>query len=262
MQVQVWQIIVLTLWIGIGQLDALSFAVGMNGIIQTGIFTGIIIGQPATGLFVGGSLQLMSLGIGTYGGASVPNYTTAAMLATVFVSPTLDAPTAIAMYGVPIAALTIQFDVLGRMANTFFQQKADKYVLKADFEKITLMNTLGCIPWFLSRAIPVFIALAIGPTLVTFISDVVPSFITSGFTIAGKMLPAVGFTILLRYLPAEKNIQYVILGFVLSAYLKLDILGVALIGAVIALTIFQNKTSGPALATGSSDMGGDDGYDE
>ena len=38
--------------------------------------------------------------------------------------------------------------------------------------------------------------------------------------LAGKMLPGVGFAILLRYLPVKKNLHYLGLGFAITAMLK------------------------------------------
>lgn len=257
-ELNILQIILLTVWSGLAMLDGLSFNFGMNGVIQTGIFTGLVVNDVGLGLQVGGALQLFALGIGTYGGASIPNYTTAAMLVTALAGGMENAETLITSFGVPIAALTIQFDVLGRMTNTFFQQRADKYVLEGNFKKIELMNWLGTIPWALSRAIPVFIALILGPDIVKVINENIPTVLTQGFQVAGKMLPVVGFSILLKYLPAQRNFHFVILGFVLSAYLKLDVLAVSLIGLVAAVVIFKNKVEATA---NSANLGGDD-YDE
>ena len=122
MELQFWQVLLLTVWSGVAMLDALSFNIGMNGIIQTGIFTGLVVGDVNLGLVVGGTLQSYALGIGTYGGASIPNWTTAAMLVTALAGGMENADTYITLVGVPIAALTIQFDVMARFANTAFQQ--------------------------------------------------------------------------------------------------------------------------------------------
>ena len=242
MTLELWQVVVLTVWAGLAMLDALSFNIGMNGIIQTGIFTGLIVGNPELGLVVGGTLQSYALGIGTYGGASIPNYTTAAMFVTAIAGGLDNVESFITMYGIPIATLTIMFDVAARFANTAFQHAADKFVITGDVKKIELMNWLGTIPWSLSRALPVFFALAFGPELVTQINKAVPAQLLAGFRVAGKILPAVGFTILLRYLPTVKNAAYLILGFVRVSYMAVPVLGVSLIGGAAAILIFKKLT--------------------
>ncbi|HAM62323.1 MAG: hypothetical protein A2Y20_10240 [Firmicutes bacterium GWF2_51_9] len=256
MELQFWQVLLLTVWSGVAMLDALSFNIGMNGIIQTGIFTGLVVGDVNLGLVVGGTLQSYALGIGTYGGASIPNWTTAAMLVTALAGGMENADTYITLVGVPIAALTIQFDVMARFANTAFQHRADAYALKGDFKKIELMNWLGTIPWSMSRALPVFFALLIGPELVEGLSKAIPAQLVDGFRIAGRILPAVGFTILLRYLPTTRNVQYLLIGFVLAAYLSIPILGISLVGLAAAVMIFKKRTEEVAVVSGG------DEYDE
>lgn len=253
MDLQIWQIVILSVYSGLSMLDGLSFGFGTNGIIQSGIFTGLICGNVEVGLVVGGTLQSYALGIGTYGGASIPNYAVAAILVTALAGSMDKADTYITMIGVPIAALTVQFDILGRFTNTVFQHAADRYVEKGDMKKIELMNWLGCFPWALSRTVPVFLALALGGDAVTAITKAIPPQLTAGFTIAGKLLPAVGFTILLKYLPTTRNIAYLIVGFVLAAYLGLGALPVALIGLAAAILVFKKRTEAVA--------GGND-YDE
>ena len=81
---------------------------------------------------------------------------------------------------------------------------------------------MGAVSWCLSRMIPVFLALAFGQPLVEAITNALNgdlAWLGTGLTVAGGMLPAVGFAILLRYLPVKKHIAYLILGFVIAALL-------------------------------------------
>lgn len=265
MEIQIWQVVILSLYAGFAMLDGLSFNVGLNGIIQTGVVTGLIMGRPELGLLVGGTFQSFALGIGTYGGASIPNWTSSAMAVTALASTWTEAEPLIAAVGVPLAALGVQFDVLGRMANTIFQQKADTYVIAGDLEGIKRMNLMGTIPWFLSRFIPMFVVLAFGETvtreIMGWINSNIPWMLV-GFQLAGKILPGVGFTILLKYLPMKRHFSWLIVGFVLNAYLGMPVLGISLIGLAAALIVYRSNVEGPRVATGSADMGGDGEYDE
>ncbi len=255
MNLEMWQVIVLSVYSGISMLDALSFNIGLNGIIQSGIFTGLVCGNVEAGLFIGGTLQSFALGIGTYGGASIPNYSLAAIIVTAIGGGNIsEIEPLITLIGIPVATIAVQFDILGRFTNTVFQQRADRYVETGDMKKIELMNWLGCLPWSLSRFIPTFLALSIPADQIVGLTKLIPAEVVNGFAVAGRMLPAVGFTILLKYLPTQRNLSYLILGFVLAAYLGLNALGVSLIGVAIAMVIFKNKTE---VAT----AGGDD-YDE
>ena len=59
---------------------------------------------------------------------------------------------------VPIGLLLTQLDILGRMANTFFQHKADRYAEEGNYKGVERCNVLGIFPWTISRVIPVLLA--------------------------------------------------------------------------------------------------------
>jgi PTS system, IIC component len=52
---------------------------------------------------------------------------------------------------------------------------------------------------------------------------------------AGGLMPAIGFGILLNIMLRKEYVAYYILGFVLAAYLQQPLLAIALIGVVFAL---------------------------
>lgn len=77
------------------------------------------------------------------------------------------------------------------------------------------------------------------------------------------MLPVLGVGLLLHYMPVKKYLSFLLIGFVLSAYLKLPILGVALLGAAFAYIIFQNETKkSENVSYGSVDSIEGDDFDE
>lgn len=181
-------------------------------------------GDLKTGLFIGGSLQLVVLGVGTFGGASRIDATSGAVLATAFsVATGIKAELAISAIAVPVAALLVYTDVLGRFSTTYFAHRIDAAVEKFDYKGVERNYLLGAIPWGLSRALPVFLALWLGGDAVKAFSDWLANnaqWIADGLILAGKMLPGVGFAILLRYLPVKKNLHYLGLGFAITAMLK------------------------------------------
>ena len=70
----------------------------------------------------------------------------------------------------------------------------------------------------------------------------IPTWFTTGLEVAGNMLPVLGVGLLLHYMPVKKHLSFLIVGFVLSAYLNLPILGVALLGAAAGYIIYRNET--------------------
>ena len=169
--IQWWQILLLTLYSAYQICDELTIVSSAGSPVFAGFITGLIMGDVTTGLFIGGSLQLFVLGVGTFGGASRIDATSGAVLATAFsVSQGIDAPLAITTIAVPVAALLTYFDVLGRMTTTFFAHRVDAAIERFDYKGIERNYLLGAIPWALSRALPVFFALAFGGAFVQHLS--------------------------------------------------------------------------------------------
>ncbi len=253
------QIILLCLWAAILQVDVMTVAVLPSNTIITGIFAGIVMGNPTLGLIVGSTLQSYALGLNYFGGASIPNYQVAAIIVVALCGGSLDnVASTISLIGIPVAALTVQLDVLGRIINSFWQNKIDKLVPTGDLNRIMRTHLCGIFTWSLTRLAPVLICLIIGPSLVDTLNAVMPLWLSNGFRIASKVFPAIGFTILLKYMPLKGNFQYLIVGFVLSACFGASTIVVAALGLAIALFVYNMDNN--AKQTVIEDEGGN--YDE
>lgn len=241
MTIQWWQILLLTLYAGFAFYDGNNTTFGTVKPTMAGFFAGLVLGDVQTGLIVGGTLNLLVLGIGNFGGASIPDYMTGALLGSAFAIQSGQGAEFGVTLAIPIGLLMIQLDILARFSNTFFQHKAEKLVEEGSYEAAARMNLFGIIPQSLSRMLPVFLALVFGSAFVELVVDNLPMWLMNGLKTAGGILPSLGIAILLRYLPVSKNISYLILGFVLAAYLKVPVLGVALVGLAAAILSYQSE---------------------
>ena len=235
--IQWWQILLLTLYSAYQICDELTIVSSAGSPVFAGFITGLIMGDVTTGLFIGGSLQLFVLGVGTFGGASRIDATSGAVLATAFsVAQGIKPELAIATIAVPVATLLTYFDILGRMTTTYFAHRVDAAVERFDYKGIERNYLLGALPWALSRALPVFLALAYGGTFVQAIVDGVAGvkWLAAGLTLAGRMLPGLGVAILLRYLPVKRNLHYLALGFGLTAMLTVLYSNIQTLGGAVS----------------------------
>ena len=156
-----WQILLLTLYSAYQICDELTIVSSAGSPVFAGLISGLIMGDMKTGLIIGGGLQLVVLGVGTFGGASRIDATSGTVLATAFsVAQGIDPEIAISTIAVPVAALLVYTDILGRFSTTFFAHRIDAAVERFDYKGIERNYLLGAIPWALSRALPVFLALA------------------------------------------------------------------------------------------------------
>lgn len=237
-------IFILCIYTIIGVLDQISIQIGVYTPLFAAAFTGFLLGDIKSGLLIGATLQLATLGVATYGGATVPDYLSGAIIGTAYTiisGKGVEYGIAIA---VPIGLLLTQLDILGRMSNVIFQHKADKYAENGDYRGVEICNILGIIPWTLSRLIPVSIGLIFGDTVITTINAFIPNWFMNGLKAAGALLPAMGIAILMRYLPLKSYFPYFIIGFVAIAFSSgnMSVLGIALLGfAFASLHYFRVK---------------------
>ena len=213
--IQWWQILLLTLYSAYQICDELTIVSSAGSPVFAGFITGLVMGDLGTGLFIGASLQLTVLGVGTFGGASRIDATSVA---------------------VPVAALLTYADILGRMSTTAFAHRIDAAIERFDYKGIERNYLLGAVPWALSRALPVFLALAFGGAFVQSVVDFVAKYqwFANGLTLAGRMLPGLGFAILLHYLPVKRHLHYLALGFGLTAMLTVLYSNVQSLGAAVS----------------------------
>lgn len=221
MEIAIWQIILITLYSGYQIWDELHLVTSAGSPLFAGFITGLIMGDMTTGLIIGAGMQLTILGVGTFGGASRIDANSGTIIATVFsIGLGMDPQQAMSTLAVPVASLLVQLDVLARFANTYFQHRIDTAIENHDYKSIERNYLLGNLPWMLSRMIPVFIVLTFGSDVISTAVDFLNTelgWLANGLTLAGAVLPAVGFAILLRYLPVKKHFPYLILGFTITA---------------------------------------------
>jgi PTS system mannose-specific IIC component len=206
-----------------------------------GTVAGLIVGNVQMGMQIGGTLELMALGVYTYGGATIPDYQSGAILGTYFaVMNGNNFSTGLAL-AIPAALLLTQVDIANRFLNFVFVHRADAYAQAGDakgFERMVVL--FSHMIWGFSRALPVFLAITFGQPLVAAVSSFFNSYpwINMGIKTVGGILPALGFAMLLKIMPVNKYPAFLILGFVMFAYLKVPLLGIA-IAAVAVTLVYQ-----------------------
>lgn len=240
-------VIIMTIFVGIAQLDAITIQLGLYSPLFAGALTGLLMGDLQMGLLVGATMQLMTLGVATYGGASVPDFLTGSIIATAYAILSGQGAEYGITIAVPIGILLTQVDVLGRMVNVIFQHRANRCAERGDTRGVEVSNLLGILPWTLSRMIPVFLGLFFGEVVVTQITAVIPDWLMAGLRYAAGLLPAMGIALLMRYLPLKKFFPYYIIGFVLMAYFaataNFTILAVSLVGFALAAIYYMRNNS-------------------
>lgn len=103
------------------------------------------------------------------------------------------------------------------------------------------MMHLGNVVHFLADAIPTFIALALGADAVKTLMHDIPHWLNNGISAAGNLLPALGFALLLSTLASPAMLPFFFIGFLIAAYTKMGVLGVAALAFLVAIIIQSRK---------------------
>lgn len=236
--------------------------------VIVGMISGLIMGDMNTGLVIGGTFQLMSLGVAALGGASAPNYGLATIIGTFIAVRTGTGIDAALAVGLPVGLLAIQLEVVVRIINNFVAHKMQTHNNEEKWAKMNREAWLGPLLCSLQTMLPTIIVVCFGADVVNFILEFIPQWVTDGLAIAAGMLPVVGIGMLMRYMPVKKFLPFILVGFVLSAYLQVPVLGIAIVGFAAAFWYFTSeirKSEMPIAATTVADAAveetGDD-FDE
>ena len=245
-QVTFLQALMVAIFAGLAGIDLFNVLTHIHRPIIAGPIVGILMGDPQAGLVAGASFELMWMGLVPLAGAQPPNVVMGGIIGTAFVIATgKSAQEAI--------AVAIPFAIFVQVCITFLftafsplMKKADHYADTLNYGGIAKLNYLGMAILFLFYSIVTFLFIYLGAEKAARYVQFVPKWITDGLGMAGGLMPAIGFGILLNIMLRKEYVAYFILGFVLVAYLNQPLLAIALIGTAFALIEYFIRDSQPA----------------
>lgn len=231
-------------------LGVLAFFAGLdlfNGLthfhrpVVLGPLVGLILGDLPTGILVGGTLELVWMGLAPLAGAQPPNVIIGTIVGATFAITTrVDANVAVGI-AVPFAVavqmgITFLFSAMSPVMST-----CDRMADNADTHGIEKVNyyalaTLGSF-YFLCAFLPIYFGAEHAGAAV----EMLPKNLIDGLGVAGGIMPAIGFAVLMKIMMKNAYIPYFILGFVAAAWLNLPVLAIAASALAIALIDFMRK---------------------
>lgn len=206
--------------------------------IVAGLVAGLLLGDVHTGLVMGATLEAVFMGAVNIGG----NISAEPCAATVFAvymatQSSVDADTALAL-AVPISMLSaFLFTLMNNVLCNFQAPWVDRLCDKNDTKGL---YRLFWGTWFFRFFVPVmvfFFGMLAGSEAIEAFVNNIPVVILNGISAAGKLLPAVGISILMKMVWQKELAGYFFLGFVLFKYLGLPHVAIVVIAVVILIPI-------------------------
>ena len=229
-------------WVARGMIGGYFAFFFIASPIVVGVVAGLIYGDLKQGLIIGGGIAAAFAGIIAPGG----NLPTDSALAATTVIPIalatgLSAEQAIA-FAVPMGLVGSFVTNLRKMINVVFVHRADKCAENGD--SAGLMRCAVIYPPIIELPLlflPVFLVVMFGQDAMLAFMNSVPTWVMHGLEVAGGVMPAIGFALIMNMIGKPKMIPYTIIGFILVKAMGLNNITAGLMAGCAAFLVVMAK---------------------
>lgn len=215
--------------------------------------TGLILGDLQLGLLTGGITELAFAGLTPAGGTQPPNPVLAGVMGTVIAYTTgTDAAGAMAL-ALPFSFLMQYIILFCYSTFSLFMRGADEAAANGDTKKITRINITCTTIVALLYGVIVFLSAYVAQDAMKNLVAALPEWLTHGLEVAGGILPAVGFAMLMKVMLKMEFMPFLLIGFVISCFLEFsNMLPIAIVGVALALFVYNIENSRKAAPAGGN----------
>lgn len=202
---------------------------------------GLFLGDLKTGLAVGASMEMVSLGFMSIGASGFDMNMGSIVGCAIVIMTGSDILTALAI-ATPMTLLSTLIETGANILRISMTHMIDSSVEAGNFKRAKTINIVwGPMLYSICYFIPVFIAVYFGADLINLINDFIPEFVLNGVTLGGNLVAFFGFAMLLSVIINKKNAIFFFFGFALAAYSGLSLTGIAIIAIIFAVILYQLK---------------------
>lgn len=225
------------------------------------LFIGIVMHNVPAAMVMGATLEALYLGLLPTGGNLPADGALASCIAIpIALSTGMNVSTAVTL-AVPVGLLGGILLQLRFIINGRFVQLADKYAEDCNTKGIFRCAVVyPMIAMFILRVPLVFSALYFGTDAIKSFLNIIPLWVQHGLTIAGGILPALGFALTVYIIGKKQLIPYFLIGFFMIKYLNITTTGAAIFAVCIALIVVFGKSKQLASTETSTETSTDDDF--
>jgi PTS system mannose-specific IID component len=220
-----------------------------------GPLVGLALGDLHQGILIGASLELIFMGNIKVGAAIPPDVVTGGVLGTAFaILSGKGAAIALAL-AVPISILAEMLLSALFVFRSTFNKLFASYAEEGNYRKVQRLHLLSGALKPLLMGLIGWLSLQLGAGAMRLVLDNIPGWVNAGLQVAGNVLPALGFALLMNLLFHKKVAPYFFLGFVLAAWMKLPMIAIGALGVIIAFLVTNNMPGADEGEAGDEDEG-------
>ena len=250
MEITLLQGIIITLVVMILVIDRHLEALFIFRPIIVCPIVGAILGDLNTGLVAGGMVELAFAGIAGIGGASVPEALLTSVMTVVFAHITGNNVATSLALAYPFGVLLQFLWTVRNTAFTAFNGPAERYAKEGNIKGLFKLCFYGIVITSITTGILTFLSVYAAQEPLKALVEAMPDWLINGFQVAGGLLPAVGFAMLLRVTLKARYVPYLLAGFLFATFIQIDnVLPVAIMGVAFALMEYFRSGEKEAIAT-------------
>src|ERR1700754_568777 len=205
---------------------------------------GWALGDWQQGVVIGASLELIFMGNIKVGAAIPPDVVTGGVRGAGFaILSGKGAARALAL-AIPISILAEMLLSALFVFRSGFNKLFQRYATEGDYHKVSTLHVVSGFLKPVLMALVGFLSLRLGAGAMKAFLDLIPAWVNTGLQVAGNLLPALGFALLMNLLLRKAVAPYFFLGFLLAAFLKLPVIAIGGLGVIIALLVTQRTGVG------------------
>ncbi len=203
---------------------------------------GALLGDINTGLIAGGLVELSFAGITAVGGVTPPNAIICSAMTVVLAKTTGQGVEMAFTLAYPFGLLMQQISTLYNTVLVVLNKKAEKYAEKCDVKGLFKLCFYGILGNSLLYGLVIFLSAYVAQDAMRELVNALPEFLTHGLSVAGGLIPAIGFAMLLRVMLKARYVPYLLAGFLFASFIEMNnILPVAIMGLIFALLTYYNN---------------------
>ena len=209
--------------------------------VMAGFWVGLIYGNPVQGVMIGATINASYLGWISAGGANASDLYWAGLLgAFVAIKGGMNIEQSVA-FAVPIGLLGNYVHVTYMTLASFWPTKMDKLAENGNWRAIRKIQFFGGPAIVLVlRALPVFLIALLGSEYIQIMINLLPLWAMRGLSAVGKILPALGMSMLFKFMYKKELLPFFAIGFAIAAYTGMkDLMMYAIISVCLAFVLIK-----------------------
>ena len=221
-----------------------AFTHALRQPLVAALWIGLIMGDVKQAIIIGAAVQILYIGLVAAGSNLPADDCLAGLIAIpIALSAGMTSAQAITL-AVPVGVLGVFLDQIRKTVNVVFVHMGDKYAEDGNAKGIVICNVVlpTILSFFMRFPVP-FLANMYGADAVQNFMNSVPTWLTEGFSVAGGLLPALGFALTLFVIGKKQLMPLFFVGYFLVIVSKITVFEAAIFGVCVILLVmtFSNK---------------------